>query len=260
MMGNKVKQAVLFASDARGIYIPQHFAESFDSDMWQGFSESDIQDLLKGPESESYWESWESLLNDIETIDDGVLYQDGDLWVIWPQDAIDAINTYCSDCLEYEESHMDAGDNYAHMPAESWCKQKTLDLMAQMKGPEVQDSTKDYFAHDRWIPSWYVDTMGLDPDRVADLALDLFTMESGSIFGPYKGGIVLDSYPIQEFEIELDHLGIDQLTMEHVRESCEAYIAGTDRAYLNSDSVWYAVVDPVALQEVIKQEVKNDAS
>ena len=41
MNNTTIKQAVLFASDARGIYIPQHFAESFDRDMWQGYSETD---------------------------------------------------------------------------------------------------------------------------------------------------------------------------------------------------------------------------
>ena len=121
---SEVKQAVLFASDAMGIYIPQHFAESHSSDHWQGMESEDLAILLDGPDHEFYWDAWDSILNNAETIDGGILHQDGGLWVVWPQLAIDAVNTLCEDQLDYEESHEDAGDNYAHMVAESWCSEQ----------------------------------------------------------------------------------------------------------------------------------------
>jgi len=64
---------------------------------------------------------------------------------------------------------------------------------------------------------------------------------------------VLDSYAIQEIEIDLGHLAIDGITLDFIRESCDAYISGTDLAYMTSDSVWCAVVDPVEFQAAIKE-------
>ena len=232
MINTPVKQAVLYASDARGIYIPQHFAESFNRDMWQGYSETDIQEVLKGGESDCYWESWESILNDAETICGGKLHQDGDLWIVWTQLAIDAVNELCESQLEYEESHDDAGDAYAHMVAESWDSQKDSDLLRDLK-------------------SWSIDSMGLDSDVLSDIAIDLFVMQRGSIFGCYTDGIVLGAFPIQEIEIELEQLGIDAVTMDLIRESCDAYINDSGLAYTTTDAVWFAVVDPDAMQQAI---------
>ena len=65
----KVKQAELFSDSAKGIYIPQHFAESA-------------------------------------------------MWIVWSQNAIDAINEHCESQLEYETSHRDAGYGYAHLVGE----------------------------------------------------------------------------------------------------------------------------------------------
>jgi hypothetical protein len=256
-MTNDSKQAVLFASDVRGIYIPQHFAESFDRDNWQGYSETDIQELLKGGESDCYWESWESILNDAETICGGSLHQDGDLWVVWPQLAIDAIDAHCADQLEYEESHEDAGDGYAFLVAESWTSTDDDELRKNLIGPDMQDLSKDCFDVGYWVPKWEVDAMGLDPDILSDIALDLFVMQRGSIFGCYTDGIVLGGFPVQEVEIALDELGIDGVTLDLVRESCDAYIDKSGRAYLTTDAVWFAVVCPVAFQAAIVEYVEE---
>ena len=251
---SEVKQAVLFASDAMGIYIPQHFAESHSSDYWQGMSSEDLAILLDGPDHEFYWDAWDSILNNAETIDGGILHQDGDLWVVWPQPAIDAVNTLCEDQLEYEESHEDAGDNYAHMVSESWCVEQENRLLEQLTGPE-RYTGKDFDANGnfwpQWEPLWQIDPMGLSPEELSEIALDLFTMKRGSIHGSFTDGIVLDSYAIQEIEIYLGQLAIDGITMDLISESCEAYISGTDLAYMTSDSVWYAVVDPVEFQAAI---------
>tara|TARA_R110002153_G_scaffold34404_1_gene102959 strand:+ start:240 stop:782 length:543 start_codon:yes stop_codon:yes gene_type:complete len=170
--------------------------------------------LLLGPEQESYWDVW--------------------------CDAIDAIDAHCVNQLEYEESHDDAGDAYAHMVAESWCSQKDSDLLRDLK-------------------AWSIDSMGLDSDVLSDIAIDLFTMESGHMFSNMSAHkIVLGSYAIQEIEIELDHLGIDAITMDLIRESCDAYINDSGCAYMTTDAVWFAVVDPYAMQQAIIDYVEEN--
>ena len=255
MTNVSIKISELFADSARGIYIPQHFAESYATEKWKYIDADDIQILLVGPNHQFYWDAWDSVLNNAETICGGVLHQDGDLWVVWPQLAIDAVNEYCSDALEYEESHIDAGNNYAHLVQDSWDEQKTRDLIKNLIGPDVQDLTKDYFDVDRWIPKWEVDPMGLDKDIIADIAIDLFEMKRGSIYGPFADGVVLDAFAIGEIEVDLSDLGVDDIMWDMIRESCDAYISGNGSAYLGTDSVWFAVVDPVALQSAIADHV-----
>jgi hypothetical protein len=256
-MKNDIKQAVLFASDARGIYIPQHFAESYNSEQWNPIDADDLAILLHGPEHESYWDAWCEVLDSAETICGGSLHQDGDLWVIWHQLAIDAIDAHCAAQLDYEESHDDAGDAYSHMIAESWTSTDDDGLRKNLIGPDVQFSTKDGFDVGYWVPKWTVDSMGLDPDILSEIAIDLFVMQRGSILGCYTDGIVLGAFPVGEIEVQLDDLGIDGITLDLVRESCDAYINDSGYAYLTTDAVWFAVVCPVAFQAAIADYVKD---
>jgi len=249
-----IRQAELFASDSHGIFIPQHFAESYNKEQWKDVDPKDIEILLTGPDHENYWDAWESVINDAETVCGGILYQDGDLWVIWPDLAIDAINGYCQEYLEYEESNIDAGNNYSHMVSESWCDESESNLMRQLDGSDIQEEAYSF----KYIPKWSIDPMGLDPDDMSNIALEIFEMRPGHIFSNMESNfIVLDSFHIQEVEIDVSGLNIDQITMDIVRESCEPYISGTDLAYLTSDCVWYAVVDPVELQKSIKERVDS---
>jgi hypothetical protein len=255
----KHKEAVLYASDRRGIYIPQHFAESYNTDQWLPINSESIEALKLGPhDCEEYWDIWCEVMGNAETICGGSLHQDGDLWIVWTQLAIDAVNECCSDQLEYEESHVDAGNNYSHMVSESWCADSEKRLADQFIGKEVVDLSKDCFEEGRWVPEWTIDTMGLDIDVLSDIAIDLFTMERGSIFGPYTNGIVLCSYPVGEVEIEL-RLVLDGITMDLIRESCDAYISGTDRAYMTTDAVWYAVVNPAKYQAAIIEHMESNS-
>jgi hypothetical protein len=173
------------------------------------------------------------------------------------QNAIDAINAHCADQLEYAESHDDAGDAYAFMVAESWTSTDDDELRKNLIGPDVQYSTKDGFEIDHWSPAWTVDAMGLEPDILSDIALDIFVMQRGSIHGPYTDGIVLGGFPVQEVEITLDDLGIDGITLDLVRESCYAYISDSGWAYMGTDAVWFAVVDPVAFQAAIVDYIEE---
>ena len=75
----------ILLNDSRGVYIPQCFAESFDTNEWSVRAED--ADILKaGPDHEWYWEAWDNALNSaVFTDDDGMqwrLWQDGDLFAI----------------------------------------------------------------------------------------------------------------------------------------------------------------------------------
>ena len=81
-------EMLLWLSDARGVYIPQNFAESF-SDRAKhvsGVSDEDWAILEAGPDHELYWDTWSDVERDaIVTDDKGVkytVYQDGDCWLI----------------------------------------------------------------------------------------------------------------------------------------------------------------------------------
>ena len=125
----EVKQAELFADSARGVYIPQHFAESAIRDKFKYIDKEQWGILESGPETEHYWDVWDDVLSNAETDCGGVLHQDGDLWIVWSQNAIDAINELCESQLEYETSHRDAGDGYAHLVGEFGANQKTYDML-----------------------------------------------------------------------------------------------------------------------------------
>lgn len=83
--------SLLYLSDARGIYIPQNFAEQTDRHCVTGVTDDDWNTLLAGPDHEWYWEAWESFCNNavVTSPDNGKryrIYQDGDCWLI-PVDA-----------------------------------------------------------------------------------------------------------------------------------------------------------------------------
>ena len=77
----------LLLSDARGVYIPRDFVESFDLTRWGLDPDSwDVQTCAKGPDgNEHYWDAWTQILDRAEYRHDGNvwrLHQDGDLWAI----------------------------------------------------------------------------------------------------------------------------------------------------------------------------------
>lgn len=84
-MENKV---ILYADSARGVYIPEFFADSLD---WERIiPNEDVSEikaiLISGPDHEHYWEAWEKMLDttfkDSLTQKEYFLYHDGDLWLI----------------------------------------------------------------------------------------------------------------------------------------------------------------------------------
>ena len=247
----KVKQAELFSDSARGVYIPQHFAESANRDKFKYIEPEQWGILESGPETEHYWDVWDEVLSNAETDCGGVLHQDGDLWIVWSQNAIEAVDSYCESQLEYETSHRDAGDSYADLVSGLWYKQKTCDLIQSLSEEADLANYKPLEIDERW--------KDIEPDVLADMALETFNMVPGSIWGPYGDDcIVLESFHIGEIEVELGPLGIDASTMDLIRESCDAYISGTDYAYIATDAVWYAVVNVEALNIEIEQYITDN--
>lgn len=94
------KDSILFAEDNRGIYIPQHFAESIDRATVSGVSQDDWDCLEAGPPDsvfaehdgcEHYWDVWDYVEQNatVTRPSDGMkfhLYQDGDLWLVPTKD------------------------------------------------------------------------------------------------------------------------------------------------------------------------------
>lgn len=82
------ESAILFSDSARGIYIPQHFAESVKRECVTGVDSADLDILAKGPDSsEFYWDIWSGVESHAIVTDPAsgiayTLYQDGDLWLV----------------------------------------------------------------------------------------------------------------------------------------------------------------------------------
>lgn len=102
----KLPERQCYADSARGIYIPQYFAESVNRDMCD-VPDTWLDELIKGPETEFYWDIWQDILN-ITTLTDSDgsqwhLEQDGDLWLVptglyeaWEdfQEQVEAVEAY----------------------------------------------------------------------------------------------------------------------------------------------------------------------
>jgi hypothetical protein len=94
----KQPEPLIWLSDARGIYIPRDFAQSFAARAKNvsGVTDEEWEILEAGPDHELYWDAW----SDVEqkatvTDDDGHVYnvyQDGDVWLI-------------PDGMEWDEEH-----------------------------------------------------------------------------------------------------------------------------------------------------------
>ena len=77
----------LFLSDARGIYIPQDFAQSIKRECVTGIPEEDYAILEAGPDHEWYWDVWSDVLGNAIVTDPQsgtvyTVYQDGDCWLV----------------------------------------------------------------------------------------------------------------------------------------------------------------------------------
>lgn len=246
----------IFFDGNRGVYIPQNFAESIDVKDWTGIDAEDLDVLRAGPDHESYWDAWTSVLDHAETRDGRVLHQDGDLWLVARDKAIEDLSKYFEDVLEYETRHGDAGDAYAHL-VEDVDAEDVKRQLAEESMVKVQDGTGDSLGY-KWVYKLDLDLRGLDLEDVVRLALDVFVMVPGTIFGPFEDGLVLDSFAVQEIETEVPE-DFDGIVLDLIEDATDAYIAGTGRAYIATDAAWFAVASVKDLQDAIDAEVLEDA-
>ena len=77
--------AEVLLDSARGVYIPQHFADSYpDAEGWT----PDLRETLRaGPDNEHYWDAWNDVLYCVTLVHPKTgaryrLHHDGDLWAI----------------------------------------------------------------------------------------------------------------------------------------------------------------------------------
>ena len=87
-----MQEIIIFSDSSRGVYIPQHFAESIKRDCVSGISPVQFAILRHGPEDEFYWEVWDEVLANARVHYNGkeyLLFQDGDLFLI-SEDEIDS--------------------------------------------------------------------------------------------------------------------------------------------------------------------------
>jgi hypothetical protein len=79
---------VLAVDSHNGIYSPKFFIEwyrGFIVNNDNGVMDSDIKDVLDGPDNEFYWEAWEDIMNNAVLEINGVRYtimQNEDVWFI----------------------------------------------------------------------------------------------------------------------------------------------------------------------------------
>lgn len=246
----------IFFDGSRGVYIPQHFAEAMDPKDWTGIDAEDLDVLRAGPDHESYWDAWTSVLDYAETKDGRVLHQDGDLWIVARDKAIEDLNKYFEDVHEYETRHGDAGDAYAvcvqDVNLQDVQRQLDKEILFQGPGETALDA--------RWIRKLDLDLKGLDVEDVARLALSVFQMVPGSIWGPFEDGLVLDAFTVQEIETEVPE-DFDRIVLDVIGDhGTDAYITGTGRAYIATDAAWYAVASVKDLQDAIDAEVLKGES
>lgn len=108
----------VYADSARGIYIPQYFAESVDRDKCN-ISHETLDYLMKGPDQEFYWDIWAEVLDSCVLTDSNgqqwKLYQDGDLFCV-PAGSYDAWESFQSDL----EALQDEAHDKAHTEVDSW--------------------------------------------------------------------------------------------------------------------------------------------
>jgi len=167
---------------------------------------------------------------------------------------------------EYHCTHEDSGSNYAHLVAEGYHSDQYDRLLQEIKDSETMfsgDIDRDDLSKltVEWIQEELQDLID-DPE-----------MRPGHIFVPsYTDAFIVDSFPVGEIEeqiefttmietIERDH-GIS-VTREDIKQviqedqSCATLDRWNEDSdhfymYINTDSVWYAVIPVSLVEEKIK--------
>ena len=163
------------------------------------------------------------------------------------QNAIDIINTYMHDAVEYETTHVDTGENYYFLLKEGWDDQSTSNLLWSLGQLKVKWDT----LNNSDVDSRY---KHIDSDILIEIALESFTMESDSSYEPSCGSAVLDSFPVGEIEVCLSEVELPEgVTLDDIEGDCDCYISGNSYGYVNTESEWLAVLDISTFNQLIEQ-------
>jgi len=114
-------------SDRHGVYIPQMFAENLEgSKSWEGYDPKDVEILLRGPNVDGYWETWQNILDNACYVDPKGnrwhLHQDGDLFV------------YCWELMTREEKENLFNESFQELAEEDQKEEdnETLELLRKL--------------------------------------------------------------------------------------------------------------------------------
>tara|TARA_R110000764_G_scaffold61447_1_gene130989 strand:+ start:214 stop:741 length:528 start_codon:yes stop_codon:yes gene_type:complete len=163
------------------------------------------------------------------------------------QNAIDIINTYVQDSVEYETTHVDSGENYSFLVKESWDNQSTSDLLWSLEQLKVKWDT----LNNSDVDSRY---KHIDLDILIDIALESFTMKPDSSYEPSCGSVVLDSFPVGEIEVCLSEVELPEgVNLDDIEDDCDCYIPRTSYGYIDTESEWLAVLDVSTFNQLIEQ-------
>ena len=161
---------------------------------------------------------------------------------------IERANQLIESRVEYETTHKDAGNNYAHMASEG-----------DFDYHNGENRLAEYCAE------MGIDIIGLDMDRLAEDVIFWGYMTLGQHFDPKKRFLV-SSFQVGEIEIEVsvESLGLERISLEVIAElnrQCDAYFRpgvrslGTEcdycYAYIQTDSYWDMVCDLDTIQDLV---------
>ena len=154
------------------------------------------------------------------------------------------IEQYVESEVEYQESHTDAGDNYAHLISEGyWPDYRAKIVQYVLDNFETKLSEQEL--HD-----------GFDSCNLAYVE-----MRSEHIFGStrYSDGVALDSWPIQEIECQIDlkylsdDTGFDLEYIKVLLKRLDIKISWDSiLQYCSSDAVWVAVLTDDCIESVLE--------
>ena len=228
--------AQCLADSAHGVYAPQRFANSMGI-HWRLHPTDDGQHqtlrtiLASGPAHEHYWDAWQEVLDNAEAGFDDLKWQlymtdNGDLLAVPVEAAIERLEAAIAACVEYEESHKDAGDGYVHMPRESWSNDYRERMTEACEAIEV-------------------DISGLAIEDVEEAALENFEMRSGPAYLADEEAI--DSWAVNEIatQLEMGDVGIgDETTFTLAAEACGYHWdeRNPNLFYALGSATWHAVL------------------
>jgi hypothetical protein len=164
------------------------------------------------------------------------------------------IADYTEAHVEYETTHPDAGNDYAHLVRESYGYR---DIKS-----DIREFAKD---NDIATEGWIDDHI----EEIIEACLDRFEMTSGDIYGPDDSNVLtLDSFPCGEVECEIDlnqppFSAVDTQFQRHLA-ACWLHYHGSDvclryspspwgpitYSYEETDAAWYATIDADTFKDI----------